>query len=98
LIEYPTIADVDADGSADILVVSAGGFGGAPQPTLQVISDRTARWIPARRIMNQDTYHVTNINDDGTVPVNEMPSWKLNNSFRAQAQVNANGVCIPRVE
>ncbi|HEX2678388.1 MAG TPA: VCBS repeat-containing protein [Polyangiales bacterium] len=102
LIEYPTVADVDADGSADILIVSdklsANPSGVPATPTLQVISDRMGRWIPARRIMNQDTYHVTNIDDDGTVPVHEMPSWKLNNSFRAQAQVNGGGVCIPRVE
>jgi hypothetical protein len=66
-------------------------------PTLQVISDRLNRWIPARRIMNQDTYHVTNINEDGSIPVHELPAWKVNNSFRAQAQINPDGsVCLPK--
>jgi hypothetical protein len=91
LIEYPVVADVDNDGSADLLITSLG------TPSLQVLSDRMNRWAPARRIMNQETYHVTNVNEDGTIPQHEAPHWQLNNSFRAQAQVNGDGgVCVPR--
>jgi hypothetical protein len=91
LIEYPTVADVDNDGSADILITSQNA------PGLRVLSDRMNRWAPARRIMNQETYHVTNVNEDGTIPQHEAPHWKLNNTFRAQAQVNGDGgVCVPR--
>jgi hypothetical protein len=62
-----------------------------------VISDRMGRWVPARRIINQDTYHVTNVNEDGTIPTQEARHWKLNNTFRAQAQIQADGtVCIPK--
>jgi hypothetical protein len=89
--EYPAVADVDNDGSADILMTSQ------LSPTLQVISDRMNRWIPARHIMNQDTYHVTNVNEDGSIPVHELSAWKSNNSFRAQAQINPDGsVCLPK--
>lgn len=93
MIEYPSVADVDNDGSADILVVSEQGNVG--QAGLQVISDRTNRWMPARRIFNQDTYHVTNIEEDGTIPRFETPHYTLTNTFRAQAQVAAGKVCIP---
>jgi hypothetical protein len=93
-VEYPTVADVDNDGSADILITSSDQS--QQSKGLQVISDRLRRWIPARRIMNQDSYHVTNVNEDGSIPSHELPHWKLNNSFRAQAQIDANGVvCLP---
>jgi hypothetical protein len=100
IIEYPTVADVDNDGSADILITSSPSWASAPQPpSLIVIGDRDGRWIPARRILNQDAYHVTNIEENGHVPQHELPHWKLNNSFRAQAQVNESGVvCLPEPE
>ncbi|MDC0670533.1 FG-GAP repeat domain-containing protein [Nannocystis radixulma] len=60
LSEYPVVADVDNDGSAEIVVVSC-QFGGTPSPTVQVIRDKEDRWIQARRIWNQHTYHVTNM-------------------------------------
>jgi hypothetical protein len=90
--EYPTVADIDNDGSAEILVGSD-GFG---SPTLQAIRDTGDRWIPARRIWNQHTYHVTNVREDGTIPQFEPPSWATLNTFRTQAQIAAGGdVCKP---
>jgi hypothetical protein len=95
VVEYPSVADVDNDGSADILIVS--NANSTTSPGLQVISDRKARWVPARRILNQEAYSVTNVNEDGTIPRHQKPHWKLNNSFRAQGQVNADGtLCLPK--
>ncbi|MBC8068354.1 MAG: hypothetical protein IAG13_08480, partial [Deltaproteobacteria bacterium] len=53
--EYPVVADIDDDGSAEILVVSTSG-----EPALQAIRDVDDRWIQARRIWNQHAYYVTN--------------------------------------
>jgi hypothetical protein len=36
--------------------------------TLTVLRDAEDRWIPARRIWNQYSYHVTNVREDGTIP------------------------------
>jgi hypothetical protein len=94
LIEYPTVADVDNDGSAEILVVSYG----APAPALQVIRDVRDRWIQARRIWNQHTYHVTNVREDGTIPQVEPKSWTLLNTYRTNAQIEGGSVCKPRPE
>jgi hypothetical protein len=93
LAEYPIVADVDNDGSAEIVVVS--NAYGPPSPTVQVIHDRDDRWVPARRIWNQHTYHVTNVREDGTIPAHEAPSWQHLNSFRVNAQTDAGGVCVP---
>jgi hypothetical protein len=96
--EYPVVVDVDNDGSAEILVVSnAGWFGSQTAPALQVIRDAKDRWIPARRIWNQHTYHVTNVREDGTIPTVEPRHWQLLNTFRTQAQIEAGGVCQPPV-
>ena len=96
--EYPVVADVDDDGSAEILVVSnEGWFGEQTAPALQVIRDVEDRWIPARRIWNQHTYHVTNVREDGTIPAVEPRHWELLNTFRTQAQIEAGGVCQPPV-
>jgi len=60
--EYPTVADIDNDGSAEILVVSNTLLvGGKVTFTVQAVRDKQDRWIQARRIWNQHTYHVTNV-------------------------------------
>ncbi len=96
IIEYPVVADLDNDGSAEIAVVSMGG-GNLVQtaPTVQVIRDKQDRWVQARRIWNQHTYHVTNVNEDGTIPQFEAPNWNTLNTFRTQAQIHSGGVCKP---
>ncbi len=97
IIEYPVVADLDNDGSAEIAVVSMQGPPSAQQtaPTIQVIRDVEDRWIQARRIWNQHTYHVTNVHENGTIPQFETPSWKALNTFRTQAQIGDGGVCKP---
>ncbi len=89
--EYPTVADIDNDGSAEILV---GAYN--TNFAVRAIRDADDRWIPARRIWNQHTYHVTNVREDGTIPDFEPPHWETLNTFRTQAQVAlGGGVCKP---
>jgi hypothetical protein len=97
LTEYPTVADIDDDGSAEIVVVSNYMLG-ATSPTVQVIRDVSDRWIQARRIWNQHTYHVTNVREDGTIPQHETPSWTLFNTFRTNIQIENGGICDPPIE
>jgi hypothetical protein len=95
LIEYPVVADVDNDGSAEFIVVS--NATGAPVETVTVYRDAMDRWTPARRIWNQHAYHVTNVREDGTIPQNMKKSWQLLNTFRTNSQVEAGGNCEPPV-
>jgi hypothetical protein len=100
--EYPVVADIDNDGSAEILVASeergANGPGQNPTiPTVVAIRDVDDRWIQARRIWNQHTYHVTNVREDATIPQFEEPNWKTLNTFRTNAQLHSGGgVCKPK--
>ena len=94
LSEYPVVADIDNDGSAEIVVVS-NQYIGMASPTVQVIRDTEDRWIQARRIWNQHTYHVTNVREDGTIPQYEPPHHTLLNTFRTNAQIEGGGICEP---
>jgi hypothetical protein len=88
--EYPVVADIDNDGSAEILVVSTAG-----QPALQALRDVDDRWIQARRIWNQHAYYVTNVREDSTIPQNPVNNWSTLNTFRTNAQIEGGGLCKP---
>lgn len=82
LMEYPIIADVDGDGSTEIIVGSNNmwweGWTG-----ITVIGDSLASWAPARPVWNQHAYHITNINNDLTIPAIQQQNWLSWNDFRA---------------
>ncbi|PDV97447.1 FG-GAP-like repeat-containing protein [Candidatus Chloroploca asiatica] len=73
--DYPIIADVDGDGQAEIIAGDNEGF------YVVGFSD----WGSARPLWNQYNYHITNINDDLTVPFSEPESWRVHNTYRTQS-------------
>ncbi|MBO5752925.1 MAG: VCBS repeat-containing protein [Proteobacteria bacterium] len=78
--EYPIVVDVDNDGKTEI-IISCGD-------KVNVYRDTLNNWVRTRRIWNQHSYHVSNINEDGTVPQREQANWlhsKLNN-YRQNVQ------------
>lgn len=84
VIENPVIVDVDNDGRTEIVVVDEG----KPSNGVTVYADAYNNWVRTRRIWNQHAYHVTNINEDGTVPEREEANWlnKRLNNYRANTQ------------
>lgn len=89
LLEYPLIVDVDNDGNAEI-VVAANNYSTAGSDTkgIKVYRDAADNWVGTRRIWNQHAYHVTNINEDGTVPLTQTKNWQTEglNNFRQNVQ------------
>ncbi len=73
--DYPIFADVDNDGYAEIVVPSNGGL---------VVFGQDGVWGASRPVWNQHSYHITNINDDLTVPFSEPNSWTVHNTYRTQ--------------
>ena len=43
-----------------------------------------ALWTMSRPMWNQHNYHITNVNDDWSVPANEPNSWEVHNTYRTQ--------------
>jgi hypothetical protein len=82
LLEYPLVADVDGDGSTEI-VVGSNDYAIAGWNGITVIGDADNSWAPARPVWNQGAYHITNVHDDGSIPQEQQPNWEVWNSFRA---------------
>ncbi|MDI7267733.1 MAG: hypothetical protein QME96_07050 [Myxococcota bacterium] len=99
--EYPLVADVDADGRSEIVIVAndaaasirtqcaAGtpGWSGARRG-LFVYGDARNQWVRTRRIWHQHAYHVTNVTPSGTIPAAETPNWTVAglNNYRQNVQ------------
>lgn len=84
---YPTVADVDSDGSAEIMLATYSGFAWIPaaQNGVYVFGAATGRWRGAREILNQQPYDVNNVSDShGTIPRRPFPAWLDHNTARCQ--------------
>lgn len=81
LFEYPLIVDVDNDGSTEI-VLASNNYAYSGYNGITVIGDATNSWRPSRPVWNQFAYHITNVEEDGGIPVNPEPNWLLWNNFR----------------
>ncbi|MDR2763755.1 MAG: FG-GAP-like repeat-containing protein [Tannerella sp.] len=60
IMQYPVIADVDADGSADIVVCG--------NNTLNILKSSGTPWTWARPVWNQYMYNSVNVYNDLTIP------------------------------
>ncbi len=78
--------DVDGDGNVEV-VAAASLRGGAASPVCGVFvyGDGADQWVQSRGVWNQHSYHITNVNDDGTIPQSEVASWTSLNSYRANS-------------
>lgn len=84
--EVPTIADVDGDGRAEI-VVGANDWSSGDKAGLFVIGGAGHDWVATRALWNQHAYHVTNVGADGSIPATESHHWLIPglNAFRTNA-------------
>ncbi len=73
--EYVLVADVDADGQAEIVAVANNNCGLGPQRGVFVFGATNNNWVPTRRVRNQHTYHITNVFENGSIPANELTNW-----------------------
>ena len=68
IMHVPIVADVDNDGSAEIVVTGKPGGYMQANTMLKVYKSATEPWRNARKVWNQYMYHVTNVNEDLTIP------------------------------
>ena len=87
IIEYPIVVDVDNDGKTEIVMVSNRYIeNGQNIGCVTVYTDTYNNWVRTRRIWNQHSYHVTNINEDGTVSQHEEANWLSYNNYCQNVQ------------
>ena len=95
LIEQPVIVDVDNDGHVEI-VFAVNNYAFSGNTGIEVYGNDNC-WQTARCIWNQHTYHITNINDDATVPQFETNNWNVFNNCRAQSPHSCGEVDVTTV-
>ncbi|MDP2315677.1 MAG: hypothetical protein Q8P41_22455 [Pseudomonadota bacterium] len=84
LFEYPVIADVDKDGSAEIIIAeNLGALTG-----ITVYGHAGDGWPASGPTWPVHDFAVTNIDPDGSVPVTPEASWLKYNVFRARPAVD----------
>jgi hypothetical protein len=90
IFEYPIIADVDNDNSAEVVMVSNNfrhdGIGWAGVTVLGHAEDG---WAASGPTWNVHDFAVTNVEQDGTVPRLPEPSWQVYNAYRSRPAVDA---------
>lgn len=85
--EYPVVADVDFDGSAEfILPNDASVYSGWSGIT--VFGQAADGWLASGPIWSTHDFAVTNIGPDGGVPATPIPSWQAYNVYRARPSVD----------
>ena len=78
---------MDNDGHADIVVISNDYHSilcpddGSQQRGLRIFGDD--QWVRTRPVWNQHAYHVTNVEEDGSIPAVADLNWLEHNSFRS---------------
>ncbi len=99
--EYPLVADLDADGKSELLVLNSPRPDYLDQFGFYVIGAADDDWVSARPHWNQHAYYITNIADDGTIGVadpNYAPHTTADyNSFRLQAPGTFGALAAPNL-
>ncbi len=84
--EYPSVADIDGDGHAEI-VFAANGYGSAGAG-VTALEHTGSGWPAAGTTWNVHDFAITNINPDGSVPQFPEASWLKYNVYRARVAVD----------
>lgn len=82
--EYPVVADVDNDGSAEIVISS----NGSRWKGITVLGHAGDGWAKSGTTWPVHDWAMTQVNPDGSVPSPAARSWEVYNVFRARPTVD----------
>lgn len=86
--EYPTVADVDNDGSAEI-VIGSNDYWMTGWAGVTAFGHAGDGWLKSGTTWHTHDFAVTNILPDGTVPARPEPWWQIYNVYRARPGVDS---------
>ncbi len=89
MMDYPVIADVDADDQAEIVVCHNGH-----SSAMSVYGDLDESWMPARKVWNQHAYGITNVGDDLSIPTTQVPSFQDTNTWHSAVPTTGEATAI----
>jgi len=81
ILETPIVADVDGDNQVEIVLGHCNA--NANIGAITIYGDKDKTWPPGRKIWNQHTYHITNVNDLGGIPSDYKSNWAAKNTFNS---------------
>ncbi len=84
------VADIDRDGHIEIVGISANGG-----DTYGVAILGSDTWADGRNLFTSHLYHITDINDDVTVPKVEPKNWESHNTWLTQLTTGGSGFGSP---
>jgi len=87
--EFPVVADVDRDGSADIVIASNTNDERPGWAGITVFEHAERKWARSGATWGIHDFAVTNQNGDGSVPQGGVPPWQVHNVFRARPTVDS---------
>ncbi len=82
--EYPVVADVDNDGSAEIVIASNGSV----WKGITVLGHAGDGWAKSGTTWPVHDWAMTQVNADGSVPSPAARSWEVYNVFRARPTID----------
>lgn len=93
IFEFPVVADIDNDGSAEI-AISSNNFrqSGQGWAGITIFGHLGDGWAKSGPTWNVHDFAVTNINQDGSVPSQPEPPWLAYNVYRARPTEDANAI------
>ena len=86
--EYPSVADVDNDGSAEI-IIGSNNYSFSGWSGITVFGHNGSGWRKSGPSWHTHDFAVTNINPDGSVPAAPQPWWQIYNVYRARPSVDS---------
>ena len=78
--EYPTIGDVDNDDEAEMVATC--------RSSLNIFKSGSLPWRDATQVWNTNSFNVTCVNQDGTIPADPIENYTLYNNFLSQVVLN----------
>ncbi len=89
------VADIDDDGHVEIVGIKCGG-GTSARAGVSVLECNT--WANGRDLFTSHLYHITEINDNLTIPTTEPNNWGSHNTWLTQLTTGGSGFGSPTIK